>query len=205
MFELDSKNGLRTKMFIQNGRIITKAYCITKTGKQMDYYFPAESAPSWYPLFPYYNYYYIPTYNDILLVVDDKAPKYIRQNLSNKHIHLKNMYNFKDDKVKVKHNLILDTNLGLDLKLKKEGFVTWTMPYHLSDIKDNQEKVNNTIDSINEKILARQEGSAGLIEHRVNSETYNYATKSELSQLLELGCAINMNNYMKKVALVIEG
>lgn len=199
MFEIDSTNGLRTKMFQQHGRLITKAYCLTKTNKELAYYFPVESAYIWYPLFSYYNYYYVPTYNDILLVVDDKAPEFVKNKLAHKHIHLKNLYDYATGKPKLKDNLIMNVNLGLEGKFQQEGLVTWSQNYTTKDLENNQKIINNTLDFINENILRRQEKHEYLAEHQINGNSYNYADKKELSKLSELGCAINMNNYMLKV------
>lgn len=199
------RNGLRTKMFKRNSSVVTKAYCITKTGKEFSYFLPAESAYCWYPLFPYYNYYYLPDYHDILLVFDNQAPKYVKDNLSDRHIHLKDMFDYKSGNPKLKNNIIMNTNLGLEEKFKSQGMVTWNMPYSKKDIEDNYKKINNTIDIINENILSRQDQHRedSYNYHTIDVNTYNYANDSELNKLLEMGCALNMNKYMKKVNDVI--
>ena len=133
------------------------------------------------------------------MVVDDKAPEFVKNKLAHKHIHLKNLYDYATGKPKLKDNLIMDVNLGLEGKFQQEGLVTWSQNYTTKDLENNQKIINNTLDFINENILRRQEKHEYLAEHQINGNSYNYADKKELSKLSELGCAINMNNYMLKV------
>ena len=78
-------------MFMRDSKIIVKAFCINANEKELAYYFPQESAQYWYPLYPYYNYYYLPNYNDIMLVVDINAPDPIKTKINKEHIHLNDL------------------------------------------------------------------------------------------------------------------
>lgn len=197
---LSSTNGLRVKIKKDyDGTLWAKAECETETNKSLSYVSPISQIDEWYPLTFYYDYYYIDAYKDIMLLVDENAPKHLVDIQKNKRYHLKDFIN--ENKDKIKENFIYEMNHAIELKLQTLGMITWSEEYNIDDVKNNAEKLGRTISVITNDCLERQYKDSNSIIGEVNEDTYAYASDNELIMLSDIGMGVRMNNIMRKISI----
>jgi len=205
------ENGLKTKMFVENGRVMVRLSSETMNHHMKEYFAPVEDANVFYPLYFYYDFHYEDPYKDIILKLYSNAPKsiveYISKHFPHNNVYLKRLYDFeKQVPINIDTNFIMHSNEAAEYKLQKLGIKTWGEFYTKKDVYDNFSKINKILSEIESSLLDKAK-SIGLI-HDENIDKNNELTEKKiLSQAsdedlrlyIELGVAYRMNVFMSKV------
>lgn len=201
MLNLVNTNGLKTKAISKDGRVYIVAKCQSSQGNLEVAHIPADYGMYWFPLSFYFDYYYVTMYKSIMLNVDKSAPKDIIERFKTHHHFLHNFYDYKKGRLGNDKSMYL-FNLAITTKLKSIGLKTWDEFYNLSDVAYNFQLLSQTLDNIENKIVAREKNH-DINPNSLEANPTKYATPKELTMLSDLGMGFKMTNYMKQVSRIM--
>lgn len=205
------ENGIKTKIFVENGRAMLRISAETKNHLGKEYFAPVEDAYIFYPLYFYYDFHYEHPYKDLLLKLYSNAPEklsqYIYENFPSGNVYLKKLYDFKNNKpINDGTNFIKRSNEAIEFNLKKLGLTTWRDFYNKQDIKENFAKISKELDTLENSLLNRAINNGDVDSKAINKNTekseeiiLGQANDEELRLYIELGVAYRMTVFMSKV------
>lgn len=198
-FNENRDNGIKTKFFVKNGRVMVHVTASTRVGNSNDYILPADDMDSWYSLYFYLDYFYNSTADKFILKADSSAPDYIKDLLDKKTYKLEDFYDPIKRQPVQEHNFILEDNKAMENKLKTLGLVTWNEAYTPEDIANNSKLISDTLDIIDNDLLDKQQKLNPKHERKLDKNSYGYASDNEARMLIDLGVAFTMNHIMGKI------
>lgn len=203
MIKLTVTNSLSIKAVQDHSRVYVLARCKSNKGNQEVAKIPAEYGIYWYPLVFYFDYHYMTNYKAILLKVDPKlAPDDIIDEYAHKNYFLHNFYDYRHDKLG-KDRTMFKINAGITTKLKSMGMKTWDLPYNLKDVSLNYEKLDKSMQKVENAITLREQDKVDPDD--LANNPMDYANHDESTYLSDLGMGYRMNGYMRKVARAMYG
>ena len=205
------ENGLKTKMFVEDGRVMVRLSSETMNHHKKEYFAPAEDANVFYPLYFYYDFHYEDPYKDIILKLYHNAPKklvkYIHDNFPHDNVYLKRLYDFEEQKpINTETNFILNSNEAAEYKLQQLGLKTWGEHYNRNDVALNFNKISKLLNDLESSLLAKAQ-DLGIVDKTgvdknnelIEKKILSQATDEDLRLYIELGVAYRMNVFMSKV------
>lgn len=193
------ENGIKTKFFTKNGRVMVHVSATTSQGNSKDYILPIEEMDSWYPLYFYLDYYYISNRDSFMLKADSSAPQYIKDLLADKNYYLEDFYDPTKRVPVVTDNFILRDNKAMENKLKTLGLTTWNEAYTPEDVANNFTRISNTLDIIDNDLLDKQQVMMPKHDRKLDKNSYGFASDEESAMLVDLGVAFSMTTLMSKI------